>query len=88
MKIQKEYETNARDYPNFPTIRTPLLSELPYSNVIDLEPAHIFVFSVTIDPIEYHVTNFASADISSKRSNDNISTTTIILKSRSVLRGV
>jgi hypothetical protein len=56
--------------------------------LVDPEPAHVFVFCVTKDSAKYHVTNFASADISSRRPNDDVSAVAIALKSRSVLKRV
>ena len=56
--------------------------------LVDPKAAHIFAFCVTKDSAKYHVTNFASADISSRRPNDDVSAVAIALKSRSVLKGV
>ena len=56
--------------------------------LVDPEAAHIFVFCVTKDSAKYHVTNFAPADKSTKRPNNDVSAVAIALKSRSVLEGV
>lgn len=56
--------------------------------LVDPEPAHVFVFCVTKDSAKHHVTNFAPADKSTERPNDDVSALAIALKSRSVLEGV
>jgi hypothetical protein len=48
--------------------------------LVDPEPAHIFVFRVTKDSAKYHVTNFASEDLSSRRLDYDVSAVTIALK--------